>query len=248
MINIRPNDILNSVLEGERITKLFLDYDGTLVPLTSSPELAKADDNLKILLNRLKTEFPLYIVTGRDLNDLISLLGSGYNIIAMHGAEFMDENGSVKNIENFEYYVRRSKILTEKYSFLRDKYPGLRIYDKKGGVQFHYFNLTLEKIDEFRSFMEKLKEEDFELYSGKYVYEFRIKGINKGKAILDKLDENDHIIFAGDDNTDEEAFSMLENHITIKIGDGDTIAKYRLNSYIELRSLLKRMADKYSWG
>lgn len=245
-MDIRSDDISITLLEGKIITKLFLDYDGTLVPLTSSPDLAKADDSLKILLNKLKKELPLYIVTGRDLNDLLSLLGSGYNVIAMHGAEFMDENGTVRNIENFEYYIQRSKLIAEKYSYLKEKFPGLRVYDKKGGVQFHYFNLNSEKIEEFQKFMEGLSEEDFELYSGKYVYEFRIKGINKGKAILEHLDKNDYVLFAGDDNTDEEAFSILREHLTIKIGDGDTLAKYRINSYREFRELLRMIAERYS--
>lgn len=237
--------ILDIIMNGKTITKLFLDYDGTLVPLVSSPELAKADDYLITLLDRLKKIFPLYIITGRDLNDLLGLLGGGYNVIAMHGAEFVDENGSIKNIENFDYYVKKSSMIAQKYSFLSEKFPGVRVYDKRGGVQFHYFNIRRDLIESFQEYMKKLNEEDFELYSGKYVFEFRIKGVNKGKAILERIDKDDYILFAGDDNTDEEAFALLNDHITIKVGDGVTKAKYRLTSYIEFRELLKFIADKY---
>lgn len=244
-MNIGQLKMYDIIMNNRKITKLFLDYDGTLVPLVSSPELAKADDYLKTLLDKLKKIFPLYIITGRDLNDLLSLLGRGYNVIAMHGAEFMDEKGKIKNIENFDYYVKKSSLIAQKYSFLSEKFPGVRVYDKKGGVQFHYFNIRKDLMENFQEFMKELNEEDFELYSGKYVFEFRIKGINKGKAILERIDRDDYILFAGDDNTDEEAFALLKDHITIKVGDGVTKAKYRMTSYVEFRELLKFIVDKY---
>ncbi len=228
-----------------RITKLFLDYDGTLVPLVSSPELAKADDELKELLNSIKELFPMYIITGRDMNDILGLIGYGYNIIAMHGAEFLDEKGKRENIENFNYYIEISSALSKKYSFLEREFPGVRVIDKHGGVQFHYFNIRKDLIKKFQTFMEGINEKDFELYSGKYVYELRIKGINKGIAILNKIEEGDHIIFAGDDNTDEEAFSLLKNHMTIKVGEGNTAAKYRVDSYSEVRDILRYLIHSY---
>ncbi len=238
------DELSNIIRNGRKITKLFLDYDGTLVPLVSSPDLARADDDLRNLLDLLKKKFPTYIITGRDLNDLLSILGKGYNVIAMHGAEFIDDDGNIKNIENFDHYVEKSSVLAKKYSFLPEKFPGVRVYDKRGGVQFHYFNIKREMIDEFQNYMRELSDEDFELYSGKYVYEFRIKGINKGKAILERIDKKDHILFAGDDNTDEEAFALLDDHITIKVGDGITKAKYRLNSYKDFRELLAFIANE----
>ena len=54
--------------------KLFLDYDGTLVPLTSRPEDAKPDEDLINLLNDLDRKFPMFLITGRSARDIQDFL------------------------------------------------------------------------------------------------------------------------------------------------------------------------------
>jgi trehalose 6-phosphate phosphatase len=236
-------EIENSIRAGKGITRMFLDYDGTLVDLTTQPELAIPGQELLHLIKSLKREVPLYLVTGRDLDSILSLVGGGFNIIAMHGSEFVDESGRKQYIENFEYYRQRTKELSEKYSYLEREFPNLRIIDKKGGLQFHYYNVDSKFINGLEKEISKIQEDGFELYSGKYVYELRVKGVNKGKAMLKFIGKEDFILFAGDDTTDEEAFKALKGHVTIKIGKGETDAAFRIDSPTEFKIFLSSLLE-----
>lgn len=231
-------DIKKKIEENNGLTKMFLDYDGTLVNITSQPELAIPSKSLINLLNEGKKKIPLYLVTGRDIDGIISLVGHGFNVIAMHGSQFINEKGNIQQISNFGYFVERTNELSKKYSYLEKDFPGLRIIDKKGGFQFHYFNTPYNKIEALKEKISRIHEDGFEMYDGKFVYELRIKGVNKGKAIKKILNRGDFVLFAGDDNTDEEAFKILKSHITIKVGEGATVANFRLRSPFEMIGLI----------
>ncbi|GIX40773.1 MAG: hypothetical protein KatS3mg129_0506 [Leptospiraceae bacterium] len=86
-----------------------------------------------------------------------------------------------------------------------------------------------------------------EIIHGKAVVEVRISGINKGNIINyfnNKKLHYDFMFFAGDDETDENLFSVLpEDAFSIKIGKGATHAKYRLNTVKELRFLLNKIYE-----
>ncbi len=220
--------------------KLFLDYDGTLVPLTSRPEDAKPDDALLILLSKLDGKFPMFIITGRSASDIQNFLDSRFEIIAMHGAQIIHKGGKPNFLPGLEKYEDICNRYYSKLKYLESEFPGLMVINKGGGIQFHYYYLKRDINDLLPIVMENIPP-GMELYSGKFVLEYRIKGINKGKAILQLLDEGETAFFAGDDTTDEEAFDLLKGHITIKVGDGETKAAYRVKDYKEFRDLLWRM-------
>jgi trehalose 6-phosphate phosphatase len=236
-------DIKMAIEEKGGLTKLFLDYDGTLVEITSEPELAVPSASLLHLLGKLKGCVPLYIVTGRDMDNILSLIGGGFNVIALHGAQFLDESGRRSTVEGFEHFVQVTSELAKKYADLQKKFPGLRIIDKGGGLQFHYFNVPGDVAIKMKKTISEINEEGFEMYGGKFVYELRIKGVNKGKAIRKLVGDGDFVLVSGDDNTDEEAFVELNDHITIKVGEGRTNANFRLESPSEMIELLSELYD-----
>ncbi|MGC8644900.1 MAG: trehalose-phosphatase [Thermoplasmata archaeon] len=234
--------LVKFIEEKGGLTKAFLDYDGTLVNLTSDPKLAIPDEETMRLVMKIGARIPTYIITGRSLESILSLIGPGYKVIALHGAQFSDEKGNVRMVDGFERFVERSKVIASKYRHLELEFPGLRVLDKGGGVQFHYYNIPAQRIPELERVIRSIREEGFEMYSGKYIFELRISGVNKGVAIRREMDD-DFVLFAGDDETDEEAFRMLEGQATVKVGDGPTEARFRLESPSEMKKLLSLIAD-----
>ncbi|MEY4551104.1 MAG: hypothetical protein RL685_7299, partial [Pseudomonadota bacterium] len=75
---------------------LFLDYDGTLVPIAPRPELAAPDPALFELLERLVADRKnaVYLISGRDRASLEGWFGHiGAGIIAEHGAWLREPGG-----------------------------------------------------------------------------------------------------------------------------------------------------------
>ena len=72
------------------------------------------------------------------------------------------------------------------------------------------------------------------------ISEIRIPGCNKGDAIR-RLRSGRQAVIAGDDVTDEDSFFYNQDALNIKVGEGKTLAKYRLKDYTEMREVLERI-------
>ena len=80
------------------------------------------------------------------------------------------------------------------------------------------------------------------------VVEVMSEEIGKGKAVKKLLEfiTYDFILSIGDDATDEEMFEFFlhnTNAFTIKVGNGDTSAKYKFTSINDVESLLKHLSE-----
>jgi trehalose 6-phosphate phosphatase len=64
-----------SKLFAERKPAIFLDYDGTLTPIVSRPELAVLDEAMRATLAELADVFPTAIISGRDRANVEGLVG-----------------------------------------------------------------------------------------------------------------------------------------------------------------------------
>ncbi len=87
---------------------------------------------------------------------------------------------------------------------------------------------------------------NFKILDGNKVVEIKSDEIGKGKAAKDIIEKDnyDFILSIGDDQTDEEMFEFLLTHpgaITIKVGEGNTTAKYLLENADNVVKLLKRL-------
>ncbi|MBS1504076.1 MAG: trehalose-phosphatase, partial [Bacteroidetes bacterium] len=132
-----------------------------------------------------------------------------------------------------------------------DRTPGSFIEEKTYSLAWHYRKAP-KGLGELRAgeLMNNLKylanDRGLQLLPGDKVVEIKNVEVNKGKAALTILDNQDYdfILALGDDYTDEDVFKELpENSITIKIGNNVSAAKFYLTSPEEARSLLKNLAE-----
>ena len=77
------------------------------------------------------------------------------------------------------------------------------------------------------------------------VIEVKNSGINKGRAASQRISRDDYefILGIGDDWTDEYLFEELpRSAYTIKVGMFNTKAKYNVDTFNDVRNLLKKLA------
>ena len=209
----------------------FLDYDGTLAPIVDDPEAAVPHPEAPDLLRELEAHYPLWIVTGRDLQALSSFLDRPYRAIGLHGAQ--------EGIVGRETNNLMSDAAAEALRHLRTSVPsieGLRVEEKDQSFAVHYRDAkdepgTRARLDEWLADLPEVLDAIW----GKKVVELRPAGLTKGTAVRRIAEAHPDCVpvYLGDDVTDEDAFEALQDMdreaVTIKIGDDDTRAAARLD-------------------
>jgi trehalose 6-phosphate phosphatase len=217
---------------------LFLDLDGTVAPISSTPDAAYVPASSLILLERLQvaTGGALAIVSGRDGTAIDRMLdGLRLPYAATHGAQLRMPDGQQESLA-----VPRRPLETM-VAHLRsgaNRLPGTLIEHKALSVALHYRNAPQFEAEARRLARSALSghEKDFVIQAGKMVFEIRPRGANKGSALRRLMSFPPFIgrrpLMAGDDVTDESAFEIANvlGGITIKIGPGLSVARWRLDT------------------
>lgn len=235
------NVMLLNKFESSKKRLLLLDYDGTLIPFSSMPDMAVPGKPVLALLADLCNDErnTIFLISGRDSIILDKWFEQiPVNIIAEHGAKYRIGNTGWRNeiessakwkddvINVMEIYVKRcvnSFVETKDFS-----------------VAWHYRNSNSEQ-GKLRASELYLQLEGFvnslglQVIMGNKVIEVRNSGINKGNAVnkIMKQQDFDFILACGDDTTDEDMFRELaktDHAFTIKIGQNASFAKYNLES------------------
>jgi trehalose-phosphatase len=210
---------------------LFLDYDGTLTPIVSLPELALCSYKVKKLLEKLR-DLPgvhLAIISGRSLEDVRKKVSvSGIIYVGNHGLEIENPAGSHKKILPSVRTRELKRIIQNLQNSLKE-IPGI-LFEEKGPIlSVHYRNVPQRF---FTRIPQVLKEElqqwknRWEITSGKMVWEIRPNiDFHKGKVVKEILktlpSQGILPIYLGDDQTDEDAFRVLKGQgISVFIGPG----------------------------
>ena len=246
-------DAVHAIVEHAEGRKLavFLDYDGTLTPIVARPELAILSDEVRSTIRTLVKYCVLVIVSGRDRQDVEHLVGLGSLIYAgSHGFDIAGPHGlQVKHEEGARFIPTIDAADTQLQTAL-DRVHGVIIERKKMSVAVHYRLVADSDVTMVQNAVSRVLQDHPELRKtdGKKVYELQ-PGIdwNKGKAVgwilkaLD-FDETDVFpLFLGDDLTDEDAFSFLQDYgIGIVVGEGSraSAATYRLNDPAHVNTFL----------
>lgn len=222
----------------DRNPLIFLDYDGTLVPIVKKPEEAYPDDEVMGILEVLRNRFELYIVTGRSLREIREFIGGGFNVLALHGAICSWADGTTDFITGYNGYRETCDSIFSRRNDFEARYPGVHIINKDGGLVFTKWFVPENLHEKLAGEVGKIsRETGMELYLGKMIVELRIPGADKGSAIH-RIRKGRPALIVGDDRTDEDAFGRNPDALSIHIGAGETSARYTLQDSGELRKLL----------
>lgn len=233
---------------------IFLDYDGTLVPIKRRPELAILHPKRRKILKSLGKKFFVSIVSGRSLREtkrLVRIDSLAY--IGNHGLEICWRNKYW--VHPLAERIRRTiGNVVRQLGIRTGDLQGVFIEDKGLTASVHYRLLApqgwskLKKLinEEVRIFKGLLK-----ITKGKRVFELRPNvDWDKGRGVLKliqwfDLEEAPIKIYIGDDRTDEDAFKALETiGLTILVGQKkDSSALFRLSDVQDVWSFLKSLSS-----
>lgn len=231
---------------------LFLDYDGTLTGFQPDPKMAKPDNFLLNVLNKLSVnpKNRVVIISGRDRETLEAWLGHmPLDIIAEHGVWLKENGGSWKPITKLKSeWKKEFQPIIEAYV---NRTPGSFVETKDHSLVWHFRKVETGlgelRSRELTSHLKYLSTgKNLQVLEGDMVVEVKNADVNKGRAAHKWLEtfEPDFAMALGDDWTDEDTFkAMPEDAITIKVGNSSSAAKYNVSTFKEVRGLLKVLAE-----
>ena len=233
----------------------FFDLDGTLAQIQPSPELVFVSVSVREALQQLHvSDVPVAVVSGRPLEQIDALIAPlRLPAAGIHGAERRGADGQVQRLAlDSAVFAEIQQELARACS----EHPGLRLENK--GIAFALHFRQAPELEETaralaEAFVERYREE-LVLQPGKCVFELKPRGASKGEAIRIFMQEAPFFgrvpVFVGDDRTDEAGFEVVNQlgGLTIKVGDGQTLATQRLASVEAvgawLGSLLEGLGDE----
>jgi trehalose 6-phosphate phosphatase len=231
---------------------LFSDFDGTLVPIKQHAADCYLDPTITTVLQTLDglPETHVGVISGRSLKDLKPRVGlkelayaGNHGLEIDGGTEFFHEPTAVGRQPELEEIVTGlEKVL--------NTVPNVWVEHKGVSASVHYRAVAEDAIPFVLETVQRITEIAcqsglFVLRPGKCVLEIRpTVNWHKGSAIRwlanrqIKIGDEPQIIFLGDDNTDEDAFAVLTEWTTIRVGPGTTKARYFVNDVNEVHGFL----------
>ncbi len=218
---------------------LFLDVDGTLLEIASTPDSVKVPAALRNTLHlaAAREDGALALISGRSISELDRLFAPWlFPAAGQHGLERRTAEGKL-----IRPMIDTSPLQSAREALegLQLRHKGLLLEDKGSALAMHY-RLAPACESEVREVMTELAAPltgQFALRSGKCVLELAPSGYSKRDAIEAFMSEAPFVgrvpVFIGDDVTDEDGFDAVNalNGHSIRVGNGGaTNAHHRFGS------------------
>ncbi len=240
---------------GERIRQLArvpnllvaCDYDGTVAPLADDPMEAFPNRESVAAVRSLAEQANTHVavISGRSLRDLATLsrFPEEIRLVGSHGSEF--DLGFAAELAP-ELTDLRGRITTAVTDI--GARHGALVEEKPTGVTLHFRGLAPEIAEAARAEVVRGPAGWPQVFTrnGRDVIEMSVIATNKGWA-LDTIRSQigaSAVVFIGDDVTDEDAFGTLTGpDLGIKVGDGQTLAGYRVKDITTAAQILALLSE-----
>ena len=231
---------------------VFLDYDGTLVPFVQNPAKAQLDEQIRETLARIsrKRLVTVTIISGRSVSDIHSRVGlEGVTYAGNHGLEICGNGFNF--IEPTAAAVRQQLAqLSRKLAAVLRDIDGTVVEYKGLTTTIHYRQAAMREVGKIESAVqaEVAGANSFRTASSKMAIEVVPRtGWHKGKAAIwinERLGGTPLSVYLGDDETDEDAFRVLPDGITVRVGScAATSARYRVADAPAVHEFLTWLVD-----
>lgn len=217
---------------------LFLDIDGTLLDLATTPQAVRVSPGLPAQLAALARGLggALALVSGRPLSDIDRLFPGRFNAAGTHGAQWrLGETATEPGSAIGAALLGMTPLLREETARL----PGVLLERKPHALALHY-RMAPAREAQVRSLAARVAEQlgpAFRLQAGKLVVEILPATAGKGAAIERFMGHPPYggraPVFVGDDRTDEDGFTVVNARggLSIRVGAGTpTQARFQLDS------------------
>ena len=202
--------------------RLFMDYDGTLADFAPSPDVVLPDVKLIALMDRLvnaKGILPA-IISGRKLAHIAKLLPvKGLLLAGSYGIEMQLPDGQFRSALEFQEIRPKIELILPLWTKLIENKKDFYLEDKGWSLALHcrYANEieVKEVMDKAHKVVSDQKPDPrFQFFEGYHFLEYAPRLASKRSAtqwIIDNLTPKDAmVIFIGDDDKDEDAFSVVK--------------------------------------
>ncbi|MFN3661886.1 trehalose-phosphatase [Yoonia sp.] len=231
-------------------TAFFLDVDGTLAEIVTDPQSARVARPVLDILDRLYAQSggALALISGRSIDQIDRILSPlRLPAVGVHGLERRLGEDFVTRAEYSE--ATYADLVASVTEFAQSR-PGLQAEPKPGAIALHFRNRP-ELADTCQQFMREqaAADQQITLMTGKMVLELILGRQTKGDAVASLMQALPFAgrlaFFAGDDVTDESAFRYVnqQDGVSLKIGDGVTCARHRLQDPGAFAHYLGKLVD-----
>ncbi|GAA2236301.1 bifunctional alpha,alpha-trehalose-phosphate synthase (UDP-forming)/trehalose-phosphatase [Rarobacter faecitabidus] len=230
------------------------DFDGVLAPLVDDPATSRTVPRALRALRRIaalpRENVALALVSGRSLETLAQLsnVPPGTHLLGSHGAErgIMTADGLRREeLALSEGEQSQLRHVTEGLEAIAARHYGVWVEKKPSAAALHTRLTTHDGAEQAtEAALELASRLGLQPLLGKNVVEIAVVQTTKGRA-LDALRSElgaSHVVYMGDDATDEHAFAVLgQRDVAIKVGPGDSIAPYRIADSSAAALVLERL-------
>lgn len=239
---------------------LMFDIDGTLSPIAPRPEAAVVPARTLAALRALIAPARhVALVSGRSVADIRRMVPvDGAWALGNHGMEVGDTAGGVTIEAAVAPHLDRVRRAAAALAGPVGQMPGAFVEDKGATISVHYRLSPAGAREALLPVVERVVAPlGLRLSEGKKVIEVRPPvEVNKGTGVLALARRvlgaqgTGCVLFAGDDRTDEDAFTALRQQrrdaLTVRVGPRDepTAAEYRVESPDDLADLLELLAAR----